>query len=188
MMVGTICRRGDRQVGRVDIHVKLDMTAARTLSSRHSVVRKASNMRACGGPQSPVSTPRVLPTAPERVCLARATPWTLVDLGGMTSSKRPRRLHGQGRLGRLGVETTRPRAYISQNHLIRSYDGRHGLRRPWEVGRRASASARGRPRATYPLRADMRGKGVNNKNSNSGLTFGFSIPVCCDDPLAVNTI
>ena len=135
---------GDRHVGRVDIHVKLDMTAARTLSSRHSVVRKASNTRACGGPQSPVSTPWVLPTAPERVCLARATPWTLVDLGGMTSSKRPRRLHGQGRLGRLGVETTRPRAYISQNHLIRSYDGRHGLRRPWEVGRRASASARGR--------------------------------------------
>ena len=101
---------GDRHVGRVDIHVKLDMTAARTLSSRHSVVRKASNMRACGGPQSPVSTPWVLPTAPERVCLARATPWTLVDLGGMTSSKRPRRLHGQGRLGRLGVEATRPRA------------------------------------------------------------------------------
>ena len=45
MMVGTICRRGDRQVGRVDIHVKLDMTAARTLSWRHSVVRKAAPIR-----------------------------------------------------------------------------------------------------------------------------------------------
>ena len=100
---------------------------------------KASSLRARGRCESRVSMLWVLPTASKRLSDARATLWTKVDQGGTPARVALLGSDGWARLGRLGVETRRSRAYISQNHLRPSYDGRHGLRRPSEGGRRAGA-------------------------------------------------
>ena len=113
MMGATNHRSGDSQVDRAGMDAKLDMTAPRILSSTPVMVRKAFKARACGRYQSPESTPWMLPTASERVCGARATLWTQVDQGGRPSVVALLGSDAQAHLGRLGVETTRPRAYTS---------------------------------------------------------------------------
>ena len=107
------------------------------------MARKSSSIRACGRGKSQKSMPWVRSTASERLSDARATLWTEVDQGGTAARVALLASDDWARLGRLGFESERSRAYISQNYLIRSYDGRHGLRGSSELGRRASASARG---------------------------------------------
>ena len=105
--------------------------------------------------------PWVPPTAYKRLSDARAILWTEVDQGGSPARVVLLGSDGWARLGRLGVETGRSRDYISQNHLRPSYDGRHGLRRPSEVGRRASASTRGRAKQLVGSEPTCAGKGLN---------------------------
>ena len=68
--------------------------------------------------------------------------WALVDQVGVISSGRGNVSSGQPRVERTGVETTRSRARTAKSDIIRSYDGRHGLRRAPEGGRRVDGSAR----------------------------------------------
>ena len=160
MMAATNDRSGDSHVDRVVMDVTLDLTAARILSPRHCMARKASSLRERGWYESRVSMPWVSPTAYKRLSDARTTLWTEVDQGGSPARVALLASDGWARLGRLGVETRRSRAYISQNLLRPSYDGRHGLRRPSEVGRRASASARRRRGVLVPSEGTRAGKGL----------------------------
>ena len=160
-MAATNDRCGGSHVDRVFMNVTLDLTAARILSPRHCMARKASSLRARGWCESRVSMPWVVPTASKRLSDARATLWTKVDEGGSPARVALIGFDRWARLGRLGVETRRSRAYISQNHLRPSYDGRHGLRRPSEVGRRASASARRRAGILVLYTTPRQGRGYS---------------------------
>ena len=111
-MAATNDRRGDNHVDRVFMNVTLDLTAARILSPRHCMARKASSIRARGRCESPESMPWVVPTASKRLSDARATLWTEVDQGGSPAQVALLGSDGWARLGRLGVETGRSRAYI----------------------------------------------------------------------------
>ena len=62
--------------------------------------------------------PWVRPTASERLSDARATLWTEVDQGGTAARVALVASDDWARLGRLGFESERSRAYISQNYLI----------------------------------------------------------------------
>ena len=76
------------------------------------MARKASSLRARGWCESRGSMPWVLPTAYKRLSDARATLWTEVDQGGSPARVALIGSDGWARLGRLGVETGRSRAYI----------------------------------------------------------------------------
>ena len=68
--------------------------------------------------------------------------WALVNQVGVISSGHGNVSSGQPHVERTGVETTRSRARTPKSDIIRSYDGRHGLRRAPEGGRRMDGSAR----------------------------------------------
>ena len=68
--------------------------------------------------------------------------WALVDQVGVCRSRRENVSSGQPRVERTRVETTRSRAWTSKSDIVRSYDGRHGLRRAPGGGRRMDGSAR----------------------------------------------
>ena len=68
--------------------------------------------------------------------------WASVDHGGVLVSGCMNVSSGQPCVESTRVETTRPRAQTSKSDIVRSYDGRHGLRQAPGGGRRMDGSAR----------------------------------------------
>ena len=68
--------------------------------------------------------------------------WALVDQVSVCRLRRENVSSGQPLVERTRVETTRSRARTSKSDIVRSHDGRHGLRQAPGGGRRMDGSAR----------------------------------------------
>ena len=98
------------------------------------------------GPESTELGPAIVSTALKHSFGACARSWPSADSAGTSLTVGVERQRTGAGVARLGVETTRPAVSRSKNTLIPSYDGRHGLWGPKELGRpsarsRASADA-----------------------------------------------
>ena len=112
--------------------------------------RTCSRTTTVRGQDSPASTAPDVPTA--LTCLSGASTMpTAPDEHGAQTSRAQRGALAPGTImGRTGYETTRPRARAFENYHRPRAGPRHGLRGPWEGGRRTGEERRSGGRALRP--------------------------------------
>ena len=113
------------------------------------------------GQDSPESTAPDVPTALTCLSGASTTPTAPDEHGAQTSRAQRGALAPGTIMGRTGYETTRPRARAFENYHRPRAGPRHGLRGPWEGGRRMDGSRRSGGRALVVLKTTRAGKGFN---------------------------
>ena len=138
---------GFDQLGRVGKDVKADACRQAIGERSTAAAGKGERPTTRDGPESTELGTAIVSTALKHSFGACARSWPSADSAGTSLTVGVERQRTGAGVARLGVETTRPAVSRSKNYLIPSYDGRHGLWRPKELGRpsarsRASADAR----------------------------------------------